>query len=290
MARNYAAFLHEYLEEMEELTDAEFGRLARALLRYSSTGQTTALSGNERFYAKRIYMQEDRFRLNYDEAVEARSNAGKRGASKRWKPKDAEEADTADGNAINGNGKNSNAINANSKNGNAINRNGKNGKTETETETKTETKTEINILSAGADNIARAGEEAPPPPLRNPEIASVMRLYMDRINPTPSRLCVDELAEFAQTLGAEACIHAMQVALDEKKTQWSYIRAILRGYQSDGVRCLADIQAREERRQQAKKEPKERNSQYQKHCGPLSERAKQAVQMALAEAEEDANG
>ena len=272
MARNYAAFLHEYLEEMEELTDAEFGRLARALLRYSSTGQTTALSGNERFYAKRVYMQEDRFRQNYDEAVEARSNAGKRGASKRWKSKGADEADAVDG-------KDSTAISANSKDSTAISANGKNGKTETETKTKTE----IYVLSAGADNTARAREETPPP-LRNPEIAAVMRVYMDKINPTPSGLCIDELAEFARVLGAEACIHAIQVALDEKKTQWSYIRAILRGYQSDGVRCLADIRAREERRQRAKKEPIDRSSQFQKHGGPLSERAKRAVQQALEEA------
>lgn len=120
--------------------------------------------------------------------------------------------------------------------------------------------------------------------LKNPAAAAVLREYSDRVNPTPSRLCIDELAEFAQTLGAEVCIHAIQVALDEKKTQWSYIRAILRGYQNDGVRCLADIQAREERRQRAKKEPPDRNSQFQKHGGPLSERAKRAVQQALEEA------
>lgn len=278
MARNYAAFLHEYLEEMEELTDAEFGRLARALLRYSSTGQTTALSGNERFYAKRVYMQEDRFRQNYDEAVEAKSNAGKRGASRRWKSKGADGADAVD--AVDG--KDSTAISANSKDSTAISANGKNGKTET----KTETKTEIYVLSAGADNTARAREETPPP-LRNPEIAAVMRVYMDRINPTPSRLCIDELAEFAQTLGSEVCVNAMNVALDEKKTQWSYIKGILRGYQKDGVRCLADIQAREEKRQWVKKEPTDRSSQYQKHGAPLSTLAKQAVQRALAEAEEE---
>jgi len=32
MARDYAAMPHEYLEEMAELDDAEFGRLTRALL------------------------------------------------------------------------------------------------------------------------------------------------------------------------------------------------------------------------------------------------------------------
>lgn len=59
MARNYAALPHDYLEEMQELNDAEFGRLTRSLLKYSMTGEPIALSGNERFYAKRVMAAED---------------------------------------------------------------------------------------------------------------------------------------------------------------------------------------------------------------------------------------
>jgi len=84
MARNYAALPHEYLEEMEALNDAEFGRLARALLVYSMTGEPIALCGNERFYAKRVMSQEDRFQESYQETSEKRSDAGKKGAAKRW--------------------------------------------------------------------------------------------------------------------------------------------------------------------------------------------------------------
>lgn len=62
MARNYAALPYDYLEEMAALNDAEFGRLTRALLVYSMTGEPIALCGNERFYAKRVMAQEDRFR------------------------------------------------------------------------------------------------------------------------------------------------------------------------------------------------------------------------------------
>ena len=79
MARNYAAIPHEYLEEMEALSDAEFGRLARALLRYSMTGEAIALSGNERFYAKRVMMQEDRHQASYTDLSRKRSEAGKTG-------------------------------------------------------------------------------------------------------------------------------------------------------------------------------------------------------------------
>ena len=119
MARNYAALPYDYLEEMEALNDAEFGRLTRALLAYSMTGEKIALCGNERFYAKRVMAQEDRFKASYEDVSTARSEAGKAGAAARWQ----------NGKAIFANGKNSKAISAN----------GKNGYTETNTETDTYT-------------------------------------------------------------------------------------------------------------------------------------------------------
>lgn len=119
MARNYAALPYDYLEEMEALNDAEFGRLTRALLAYSMTGEQIALCGNERFYAKRVMSQEDRFKASYEEVSVVRSEAGKAGAAARWQ----------NGKRIFANGKNSKAIYAN----------GKNGYTETNTETNTDT-------------------------------------------------------------------------------------------------------------------------------------------------------
>ena len=142
------------------------------------------------------------------------------------------------------------------------------------------------VSTAGAvDNSAPAadGERA----LRDPAFAQVMRVYMDRINPTPSQICVDELLDFTRELGAEVCIHAMSVALDEKKTQWSYMRAILRGYRDDGVRCLSDIQAREAKRGKNRaREPNRKNDGFQRHGDKLSPAAKKAVQQALEEADD----
>lgn len=144
----------------------------------------------------------------------------------------------------------------------------------------------VTVSTAGAvDNSTTAadGERA----LRDPAIAKVMTAYMDRINPTPSQICVEELTGFARELGAEVCIHAMSVALDEKKTQWSYIRAILRDYRDDGVRCLADIQAREEKRGKNRaREPDRKNRGFQRHGDCLSETAKKAVLQALEEADD----
>ncbi len=145
----------------------------------------------------------------------------------------------------------------------------------------------VTVSTAGAvDNNAPAAADGEST-LRNPSVAKVMSAYMDRINPTPSQICVDELSDFARELGAEVCIHAMSVALDEKNTKWSYIRAILRGYREDGVRCLADIQAREEKRGKNRaREPDRKNRGFQRHGDCLSETAKKAVLQALEEADD----
>ncbi|MGN1004077.1 MAG: DUF6291 domain-containing protein, partial [Oscillospiraceae bacterium] len=90
--RNYAALPHEYLEEMAALTDEEFGRMVRELLRYSMTGEPVQLTGNERFYARRVMMQEDRFQASYNDLTAKRSEAGRKGAAARW--------NAGDGNAI----------------------------------------------------------------------------------------------------------------------------------------------------------------------------------------------
>lgn len=137
MARNYAALPYDYLEEMEALNDAEFGRLTRALLAYSMTGEKIALCGNERFYAKRVMAQEDRFKASYEDVSTARSEAGKAGAAARWQ----------NGKGIFANGKDSTAIPAN----------GKNGNTETDTETDTDT-----LPSDDGKRDTRAARFTPP--------------------------------------------------------------------------------------------------------------------------------
>lgn len=89
MARNYAALFHEYLEEFADLTDAEFGRLARALLVYSRTGEFPALNGNERLFKRRVMMQEDRVQESYDLISERNRENGKHGG-RPPKPKETQ--------------------------------------------------------------------------------------------------------------------------------------------------------------------------------------------------------
>lgn len=142
MARNYAALPYDYLEEMDALNDAEFGRLTRALLVYSMTGEQIALCGNERFFVKRMMAQEDRFKASYDDIATTRSEAGKAGAAARWQ----------NGKRIFANGKNSKAMSAN----------GKNGNTETKTETNTETDIQLFNDSKGKYCAEPQAADAPP--------------------------------------------------------------------------------------------------------------------------------
>ena len=142
MARNYAALPYEYLEEMDALNDAEFGRLTRALLVYSMTGEQMALCGNERFFVKRMMAQEDRFKASYDDIATTRSEAGKAGAAARWQ----------NGKRIFANGKNSKPMSAN----------GKNGNTETKTDTNTETNIQLSTDSKGEYCAEPQAASAPP--------------------------------------------------------------------------------------------------------------------------------
>ena len=93
------------------------------------------------------------------------------------------------------------------------------------------------------------------------DLGRVMSFYMDKINPTPSRICIDSLKQFTAALGADVVIHAFGVALDERKTSWSYIQAILARYERDGLKTLdAVVRAEQEHRERGKDRGNERRS------------------------------
>ena len=87
----------------------------------------------------------------------------------------------------------------------------------------------------------------------DPAVAAVMSAYMDRINPNVSEQLVAEMRGFLRDMGQECCLRAIQIAQDERKTQWSYVRGILRSKQAQGVRCLADWDAVEAKREKEKR-------------------------------------
>lgn len=84
MERYYTPVPHEWLEEMEELSDEEFGRLIRFCLAYAVKGEKLPLIGNEKFYSKYCLNVLDRFIQKWETATEQKREAGRKGAAVRW--------------------------------------------------------------------------------------------------------------------------------------------------------------------------------------------------------------
>lgn len=100
----------------------------------------------------------------------------------------------------------------------------------------------------------------------DPELAKVMRFFLGRINATPSQIAIEELGEFAKDMEADVIIAAMNYALDEHKTTWSYIRGTLRGYKQRGIRTMGDLQRANDEFEQSKKRQEEtRNASTRKN-------------------------
>ena len=114
--REYTALPYEYLEEMARLSDAEYGRLIRALQTYSITGQEPDLKGAEVNHWIRVRNRENRYQASFEEQDKAKTDRATKAAQARW-----------------ANAKNANACVSTSSNA-------KNAKTETKTNTKTKTK------------------------------------------------------------------------------------------------------------------------------------------------------
>lgn len=113
------------------------------------------------------------------------------------------------------------------------------GEKEKEVEREVEGEVEDECLIGGRDN-------------NDPHLAAVMNAYMNRIDPTPSPSSMDELKGYYNLMGAECCIRAIDAALNAKKASWNYVRRVLQNKASQGVRCIADWDALEAKREEAK--------------------------------------
>lgn len=89
------------------------------------------------------------------------------------------------------------------------------------------------------------------------DLSRVMNFFLDRINPMPSRICIDELTQFTKSLGADVVLHALNIAIDERKTAFSYIRGILSRYERDGIKTMDDVlRAEQEHAEKKENRPK----------------------------------
>lgn len=94
---------------------------------------------------------------------------------------------------------------------------------------------------------------SPPPPPREASADQVVADYLNRVNPMASPASLDELRGYVQDMGPDCCRRAIDIALDEKSPRWSYVRGILRAKLAQGVRCLADWDRLDAKREEEKK-------------------------------------
>ena len=123
----------------------------------------------------------------------------------------------------------------------AKNRSGKTRSNQEQTDNKTE-QTRKEKEGEGEGEVERENDSyiSPDGDIKSAAVAAVMAAYLGKVNPTPSVASLEELKGYAETMGAECCLRAIDISLDEHKASWSYIRGILRAKASQGVKCLAD--------------------------------------------------
>lgn len=106
--------------------------------------------------------------------------------------------------------------------------------------------TNTSAVAHTRENESEEAEEAPN------DLARVMRFFLNRINPAPSPTCLDLLKQYTESLTGDVVLHAIEIAIDERKMTWSYIQAILAQYERDGVKNMDDVKNREQERQRQK--------------------------------------
>lgn len=161
MARNYVALPFEYLEEFEDLTYEEVGRLVCALLHYGATGEDKKPEGREGLLWRRVVKQEDRFQESYEETVTFNKERARKAAAARWNKgrEDASMLEHAQASFSNA----QNAINKTET------------KTETETETNTETESKLSPSSEGGVYNEPACELSPEAAALREKVEASMR-------------------------------------------------------------------------------------------------------------------
>ena len=82
--RPYMPLPLEYFEEMQYLSNEEFGELVRIMMWYTISGEVIPTSGALCHYITRVIDRQKRYYVEWDKLNTARKNAGKKGAAARW--------------------------------------------------------------------------------------------------------------------------------------------------------------------------------------------------------------
>lgn len=227
--KEYVMLWLSYECYFEPYSDAEVGRLVRAMMKYKSSGEEPEFSGNERYVWPAIKRDIDLATAAQAERSRKNSiNGSKRGQAKKANAFfEIENKQTLPNTSELSQGK---------------------GQGESKGQSK-----------GKEDDGARTRESA------SVVFTPAVAFYRDRVaGPTASPRTLEELQCFENDLGSDVCIRAMMVALEQGKPQWNFILGILKNKQRDGIRSLAAWDAHEAEREARKKG---RNGKQQSDSG-----------------------
>lgn len=214
--KSFVAYL-SWFDALEEYSDAEVGRLMRALARYAKTGEEPEFSdrgmrGNWKFMCSDVKRASEK----WDETRKKRSNAGKRGMAKRWgKPDDITKIT------------NDNNVN--------------------DDITKITVDVDVDVdgdVDGDVDVVKRDNTAAV-----DMELSKIVQHYQRAIGDFP-RSALEKLQKWRQEYSTEMILLAIDKAAEAGKRSWNYINGILSGWQRDGIRTPGDVAANEQRRQE----------------------------------------
>lgn len=244
--KEYVKLWLSYASYFEAYGAAEVGRLVLAMIKYRASGVEPEFSGSERFIWPAIKRDIDESVAAQESAADTYRENGKKGGRPK-KP-----------------------------NGNTENQKNQSGFSETKKTYGQRTKDKGQGQGQGqgqGDNSAPARADD-----HTPAAAAVVADYLNRVNPSASDISLEELRSFADTLGEAVCKRAFDIALDEKKATWSYIRAILRDKAARGVKCLADWDALEAVRPKGPPGPKNAPAPMPGQPGEADRRAREDME------------
>lgn len=214
----YVKLWLSYASYFEAYGAAEVGRLVLAMIEYKSSGATPEFSGSERFIWPAI-------KRDIDESNKAQENkavANRENGKKGGRPKKATGFEETE-----------------------------------ETEEVSEKPKKAMDKGQGKGQRSRSKDmdmDISTASARDDALAVVARAYMDRINPTPSPTSMELLGGYVEAMGQDVCLRAIDKAIDAGKPVWNYVHGILRRLEAQGVKCLADMEALDEKHRAADKQ------------------------------------
>lgn len=202
--------LLEHVHTMEELTDAEFGQFIRAYAAYVGDGTEPVFTDRSmRMMWKTVKAFDEMNVQKYSSTSEARQQAGRKGAEKRWK---------SDGKAIDANSKNSKCHFANSKNSLSVSES-------------------VSVSESSSSTIVDSdAREDAQDDLTTTPIFEEFRARIGKLSQTGQK----ELPGYVERLGEGLVLEIIQKCEDLGGHSWAYVRKALAEAERMGCKSVEE--------------------------------------------------